>query len=122
MHFDIYTGAVIIGLLFLLVVLRLVRNGNLQERYALLWLFAALVIIVLALGPSLLDRLAGILKIYYPPSLLFFVAIMFCFVLLLHFSVVLSQLSRRVVRLTQEVALLRYELREEKGGEQEDVG
>ncbi|MEW5763156.1 MAG: DUF2304 domain-containing protein, partial [Bacillota bacterium] len=47
----IYLLALTISLLFFLTVLELVRKGALHERYALLWLFAAAVIIGLAAWP-----------------------------------------------------------------------
>lgn len=90
--------------------LELVRKGALHERYALLWLFAAAVIIGLAAWPRSLDWVAGRLGVHYAPSLLFLVAILFAYALLLHYSVVLSRMHARITRLAQEVALLRQAL------------
>ena len=46
------------ALLVLAVVIRLVLRGLLNVRYAALWLVVAFVVAILALFPSVLDRLA----------------------------------------------------------------
>lgn len=96
------------GVLF--VVLELIRRGRLKERYALLWLAASAVLLVLSLSRRLLESIAGTVGIFYPPSLLFLVAFVFLLLITLHFSAVISGLSEKNKRLAQEVALLRQEL------------
>lgn len=108
------TGA-IIGLV---IVLELVRRRKLREDYSLLWLATAAVLIILSLWRSLLDWLAGVIGVItYPPAALFAVAIGFMLLILLHFSTVLTKLSRENKQIAQEVALLRYELARTRAGE-----
>ena len=57
---------------------------------------------------------ALLLGIHYPPSALFLIGFGFFLVILLHFSLVLSELSERSKKLAQEVSLLREELRSER--------
>lgn len=96
------------GVLFL--VLELIRRGRLKERYSLLWLFAGAVMLILSLSRGLLDTIAHVVGIFYPPSLLFLVAFVFLLLITLHFSAVISGLSEKNKRLAQEIALLRQEL------------
>jgi hypothetical protein len=98
--------SVFAAVLLLVVVLELVRRRRLQERYALLWLATMLTIVILALWPSALHRVSSLMGIAYPPSALFVLASCFFLVMLLHFSVVLSRLSRTNVELAQRLALL----------------
>ena len=84
-------------------VLELVRSRKLVEQYSLLWIFTAVVLL-----------LAFLLGIHYPPSALFLIGFGFFLVILLHFSLVLSELSERSKKLAQEVSLLREELRSER--------
>jgi hypothetical protein len=89
----------------LIVVLELVRSRRLREEYSLLWIFTAVVLLLLSCWRGLLDRLAFVTGIKYPPSALFLVGFGFFLLLLLHFSLVLSDLSRKTKRLAQELAL-----------------
>jgi hypothetical protein len=91
----------------LLVVLELVRSRRLQEQYSLLWIFTGAVLLLLSCWRGLLDRLALMFGIAYPPSALFLVGFGFILLILLHYSVVLSELTERTKKLTQEIALLR---------------
>jgi hypothetical protein len=101
----------------LLVVFELIRRGRLKERYALLWVFSGIVLLMLSLSRGLLETIARWVGIFYPPSLLFLVAFVFLLLITLHFSAVISGLSEKNKKLAQEIALLRktvQELRRER--------
>ena len=103
----------IIGALALLVfVINSIRRGVLKERYSVLWLAAAVVIIALSVKKELLDALARTLGVAYPPSLLFLVAFIFVLFILLHFSIVISILHEKNKILTQDLTLLKHILME----------
>jgi hypothetical protein len=115
--------AVIVTLLFLALVIELVRR-RLVERYALLWISAALVLVVLAVWNGALNWIADRLGILSPPNALFLIGVGALFVLALHFSVAFSRLSEETKILAQEVARLdREQRRIRKGalGGEEDV-
>ena len=97
----------ILGAAGLLVfVLELVRRRALLERYALLWLFSAGFLLVLSIWTGLLEELANLVGVAYPPSALFVFAFWFILVLLLHFSVAVSQLADQNKVLAQRLELL----------------
>lgn len=106
----------------LLVVLELVRRRRLLERYALLWLFSAVVLLGLAIWRGGLARLADAVGIAYPPNALFFVAFAFVLVLLLHFSAAVSRLADRTKVLAQRLALLEERLGEAEEQHEHAVG
>jgi hypothetical protein len=99
--------------ILLLVVLELVRQRRLFERYAILWLFSALVLIGLALRGDVLQLVSNALGIASPPNALFVTALGFVLVLLLHFSVAVSRLSDQSKVLAQRLALLEERLRQQ---------
>jgi hypothetical protein len=105
----------------LLVLLELVRRRRLLERYALLWLFSATVLLALSIWSPLLDWLAkDVFGIKYPPNALFAVAFGFVLVLLLHFSLAVSRLTDQSKVLAQRLALLEERLhRQEKATAEE---
>ena len=59
--------AAIAAILLLFVILELIRSRRLQERYALLWVMTALVLLVFALWRDGLNVLAKTVGIAYPP-------------------------------------------------------
>jgi len=94
----------------LVVLLELVRQRRLLERYALLWLFSAFVLLGLSVWGGLLEAVAGVIGVAYPPNALFLVAFGFVMVLLLHFSLAVSRLSDQSKVLAQRLALLEERL------------
>ncbi|MCW2992364.1 MAG: hypothetical protein JWM73_2958 [Solirubrobacterales bacterium] len=98
-------AVILSGALFLFV-LELVRRRRLLERYALLWLFSSIVLVVLAAWRGGLQWLADRFGIAYPPNALFFVAFGFVLLLLLHFSSAVSRHSDQIKVLAQRLALL----------------
>jgi hypothetical protein len=96
------------------ILLELVRRRRLLERYALLWLLSALVLLGLSVWGGLLEQLADLIGVAYPPNALFLVAFGFVMILLLHFSLAVSRLTDQTKVLAQRLALL-----EERLGRQE---
>jgi hypothetical protein len=96
----------------LLFVLELVRRRALMERYALLWLFSSVVILALAVWDDALNVLARQIGIVSAPNALFFVAIGFILMLLLHFSAATSRLTDQSKVLAQRQAILEQQLHE----------
>lgn len=103
--------AIIAAVLLLIGVLELVRRRRLMERYALLWLLSAVVILALASWPGALATVSSAIGIDYPPTALFVVAFAFVLILLLHFSTAVSRLSDQTKLLAQRQALLEERVR-----------
>ena len=82
-----------------------------MERYALLWLFCALVLLALAIWSGALASVSRAMGVFYPPNALFFIAIGFILLLLLHFSAAVSRLTSQSEMLAQRQALLDERLR-----------
>lgn len=114
--------AVLVSALLLLGVLELVRRRRLLERYALLWLLSALVLLALAVWRDLLALVSSALGIAAPPNALFFVALAFVLVLLLHFSLAVSRLTDQTKVLAQRLALLEERVRRAKDDSDRGTG
>ncbi len=105
---QILSVAITLGMFVL--VFELVRRKRLQERYALLWMFAAALLFALAVWSDVLAGLSTLVGIAYPPTALFGVAFAFVLVMLLHFSLVISRLSDQNKVLAQHVGRLEQRL------------
>ncbi len=101
--------AIVGSALLFVFVLELLRRRRLSEPYAILWLLASVVLLVLSVWDDLLDSLADLVGIATPANALFVVGFGFVLVLLLSFSTVVSRLTRENKLLAQEVARLSRE-------------
>lgn len=95
----------------LLVVFEMVRRRRLMERYSLIWLFAAVVLLVLASFRSLLEKISDSIGVASPPNALFLIAFAFITLVLLHFSATISRLSDQTKVLAQRLAATEERLR-----------
>ena len=106
-------AATVASILLLLIVFELIRSRRLRERYALLWLATGLVLLVLSAWRGGLNTIAGWVGVTgYPPAVLFAVATLFIFAVLLHYSTVISKLADQNVILAQRLALLEERLKQ----------
>jgi len=112
MELRIQIFAILATGILLVAVLELVRRRRLLERYALLWLLSALVLLGLAVWSGLLENIANVVGIKYPPNALFVIAFGFVLVLLLHFSIAVSRLTDQSKVLAQRLAVLEERQRE----------
>jgi hypothetical protein len=105
MALRIQIFAIVGTVVLLLIVLELVRRRRLLERYALVWLGSALVLLALGIWSGLLGTIADAIGVKYPPTALFVVAFGFILLLLLHFSTAVSRLTDQTKVLAQRLAL-----------------
>jgi hypothetical protein len=107
--------AVVATLAIFLLILELVRRRRLAERYALLWMLAALALLVLAIWTGGLEVIADLMGIQQPANAIFLLAFGAVFILLLHFSVATTRLADETKILAQENGRLDHELRVLRG-------
>ncbi len=112
MPFHIQITAIVLSALILLITIELIRRNRLREDYALLWLAGGTLMLVLSLWPGSIKLLARLTGTIYPPSAIFVAAIVTTIWLLLHFSVIVSTLTARLIRLSQRMAILEMRLTE----------
>ena len=98
-----------IALLLLMIIVELVRRRRLRVEYSWLWIAAGVSIILLILRYDMLIALSSLVGAVIPTSTLFFLCILYLALLSLNYSVRLSDLTRQVKDLAQELALLRGE-------------
>jgi hypothetical protein len=89
---------------FVLTVYR-VRHRALREKYALLWLALAFVLLICGLFPRLIMSVAEVAHLSYISAVVF-VALAAIYLFAFTVSTSLTRLYRRNVRLMQEIALL----------------
>jgi len=105
-------AAIVMSILFFLVVIELIRRNSLKEKYAILWLFSAIVQLVFSSSARLLLWTSRLLGVNDPTSLLFLIAFVFLLFIVFHFSTVISKETERSKTLTQKLGLLEHRIRE----------
>jgi len=102
-------------------VLELIRRRLLSERYSLLWLTSAVVVLLLlAFYESVYMKIVDALYIKSPPTLLFVVSFFFLALIVLHYSLAITRLSERSKRLAQRIAMLEERLAEKPTVEKDE--
>lgn len=117
MKLTIVTGVTCLAILGF--VLELLRRRKLQEKYAVLWLLTAVVMVPMAFYPQLLDAVAEALGIASGVSLVLFLAIVFLLLVCMHLTWEVSRLEEEGRTLAEEIALLRAPARPAGADEQQ---
>jgi hypothetical protein len=109
--------AIILSIVMLLVVLVLLRFYFLPEKYAVIWLGAAVVSIVLSCIPGILNSVSSFFGISQPINLLFFAAFFVVLLILMQLSLELARTRDELRRVVQSMAI---DLEEKTKHEDED--
>ncbi|GKS90052.1 DUF2304 domain-containing protein [Acidovorax sp. SUPP2539] len=96
----------LMGIGLAVLILYLIRRDHLYLMHGLFWVVVAGAAALLGAWPGLIDRLAKLLGISYPPALLLLLASMVLLVKSLHTDMVNTRIERDVRRLNQRLALL----------------
>ena len=99
------------GLSAFLLTINWVRQRELREKYAVVWVATAFVLLLIGLFPSLVMYFADNVHLSYPAAVLF-IALAAIYLFSFSVSVSISRQYRRNARLMQEVAILDMRLRE----------
>lgn len=109
---TIYSASIIISITFLFFTLYALAKRRLDFRYVLFWIVMSMLLIITSLNVDLLERFATALNIFYAPSLLFVAALIFLLAFIFYITMFITDITKRVIRLTQEVGLLKRKLDE----------
>lgn len=98
------------SILFTFSVSYMIRREILELKYALLWLISGLGLILLSISPLVSIMLADLFGIVDANNVLFLLGIIFLIAIVFSLTLSLSRSSKKVLKLTQEVALLKNDI------------
>ena len=101
--------AALLGLSLAVFIVYLLRRDQLYLREAIFWLITAVISVLFALMPAVVDSLGAIAGVAYPPALILALVCAILTVKSLLADVAQTQLRREVRRLNQRVALMDVE-------------
>ena len=109
-----------LALLFLII--ELIRRRRLKEEYSLLWILTGLTLLTLSIWYGLLLNITDAIGAVSSSSTMFFLGVLFLTLMVLHFSVRVSELERRTTAAIQELGLLTLERREREAADHARAG
>jgi hypothetical protein len=110
----------LIAFFFFVAVTKLIRKGELHEKYAIGWFLLGLGVLISGTFPQIIDRIALYLHVSYPPILPICIGMLIVLIQQLHLFTVTTRSEARLKQLAQEVALMN-KLLEERDEEKEKV-
>lgn len=97
--------SIILAVALFIVVILLLRSYVLPEKYAVVWLMAAVAAIILSAWPGLLDAVSSFLGIAEPINLLFVGGFFVVLLLLMQMSLELARTRDELRKVVQKLAL-----------------
>ena len=100
--------SVILVVLFVFFI-NMLRKQKLNLKYCLVWLLGLMGLAVFCIFPGLMDILSDLLGIGTPTNTFFLICIAFLACICISLTIVVSRLSDRLRKLTQNIAIMESE-------------
>lgn len=97
---------ILIGIFCVIFVINEVRKNNFSIVESFFWLCGSIVILILSIFPNIINLLAKIFNIHYPPSLLFILSIIFLLFINFRNSKKIAVNNEKIIELGQRIAIL----------------
>lgn len=108
----IYKFAIVFSIVLILFIINLVKKSKLDEKYSILWLLASFIILIVSIFPDIITKVANKFNVFYPPTLMLLFAILVLIAYTIHISVVITKQNKMIVKLTQELGILKEKINE----------
>jgi hypothetical protein len=95
----------------MLTIVQFVRRKQLDEKYALLWIVAGVVMMFAPLATKTIDTLSTALGFHYPPAFILLLGFFALCLINLQFSVVISRLTKQNKLLAQRYAIIEQRIK-----------
>ena len=105
---------IIFSLVVIVYVVNIVRKKKFSIKESFWWVFASILMLLLSIFPHSIDFVSLKLNISYPPSLFFVICIVFLLFINFRNSKRISELQGKVIEIGQELAILKFELKNNK--------
>lgn len=102
------------GIIILMATLVLLRRGKIPVKFALLWLFVALVLLLVGLIPNIIVAFSSKLGFKTMSNMLTGILIIMLFFMCMALTVIVSGQKNKIVLLIQEVSLLKHKIEEKE--------
>jgi len=101
---------IVLAIIFIIYIFRMIKKKNFSIKESLFWVAGTIVMIIFAIFPKLLDKIAIRLNIDYPPSLLFLVGIFFLLFINFRNTQKITKQNERITELAQKCSIMEFEI------------
>lgn len=101
---------IVLAIIFIIYVYVNVKDQELSIKESFFWMVGSIVMLFLSMFYKMVDKVAVLLGVWYPPSLVFLIAIMFLLFINFRNSKKLYKQNERIIELAQKVSILEFEL------------
>lgn len=105
-------SVILIATLLLIYIVRDIKRGELNIKNSVLWIILDIAVIVCTFSMKALRAAADFFGVEVVSNLLFFMALIFLFIVAYNLTKKISAQNKRILTLTQELALLRKDIDE----------
>ena len=105
---------IIFSILWLIIILRDVRKGNISIRYSLIWLFMALILLLVGVFPSFMEFVAESFGFTTISNLVIGIILSLLMLITLVLTHIVTKQKNQIRVLTQEVALIKEKVNRKK--------
>ena len=105
------TVMMLFSLALIVQVMLSVRREHIRVEYSVSWLTAAVILLILSLNKRLVDQLAALIGVDYPPVAILMIVFCVFLAVFYRFSIRISDLKDANIALAQRVAILEYHLK-----------
>lgn len=106
--------SILFSLFLLVLIVFLIRKKKIREEYAILWIVIFTIFLLLSVFRGIIDKISSLLGIQYQPASLFLILIGCTFLLMFHFSLVISDLKKKMNAMATALTILEEGLSQEK--------
>lgn len=111
--------AILIGVILIVMVGISMKKKQISDYQGILWLFAAVLIIVLGAIPRIVRFLADLLGVWWAPSILLFSAVVLIGFICFNHSKEISILKAQIAELAMQLSLMKAERAEDTKQEED---
>lgn len=115
-----YFFALALSLAVVLFLIHLMRKRRLREKYAIIWLLLATLIVVVGAFPQMVLWLTRAVGVEVPVNLMFAVAIVVLLIVCIQLSTEVTAIEEKTRTLVEELALLRLEVEQNREAQVKD--
>ena len=106
--------SILFSFFLLVLIVYLIRKKKIREEYAILWIAIFFVFLILSLFRGIIDKISLLLGIQYQPASLLLILIGCTFLLMFHFSLVISDLKKKINAMATALTILEEGLSQKK--------
>ena len=99
----------------MIYIFNMIRKKEFSIKESIFWVVGTVAILLFAIFPKIIDKIALILKIDYPPSLLFLVGIMFLLFINFRNTKKISKQGDRIIELAERCSILEFKVEKMEG-------